>query len=132
MALRWYSNVIESTDPGRLARWWGQAIDWQIVYEADDEVVLIPKWAEELMPKLTFHQVPPGLVFVRVDHEKRSKNRIHMDLAPHTSDDREAEIARLEGLGARRIDVGQGPDVTWTVLADIDGNEFCVLSSRED
>ncbi len=132
MALRWYSNVIESTDPGRLARWWSEALDWQIIYEADDEVVLIPRWAQELRPKLSFEQVPPGLTFVRVEHEKHTKNRIHMDLAPHSSDDRDAEIARLESLGATRIDVGQGPDVSWTVLADIDGNEFCVLSSRDD
>ncbi len=131
MALRWYSNVIETTDTGRLARWWAEALDWQIIYEAEDEVVLIPRWAQELRPKLSFEQVPPGLTFVRVEHEKRSKNRIHMDLAPHSSDDRDAEIARLEPLGAKRIDVGQGPDVSWTVLADIDGNEFCVLSSRE-
>ncbi|MGC5077213.1 VOC family protein [Agrococcus sp. DT81.2] len=131
MALRWYSNVIESTDTRRLARWWAEALDWQIIYEAEDEVVLIPRWAQELRPKLSFEQVPPGLTFVRVEHEKRSKNRIHMDLAPHSSDDRDAEIARLESLGAKRIDVGQGPDVSWTVLADIDGNEFCVLSSRE-
>ncbi len=132
MALRWYSNVIESTDPRRLARWWGRVLDWQVVYEAEDEVVLIPKWAEELRPQLTFEQVPPGLTFVLVDHEKQSKNRIHMDLAPPTGDDRDAEIARLEALGAQRVDVGQGPDVTWTVLADIDGNEFCVLSSRDE
>ena len=55
-----------------------------------------------------------------------------MDLAPPTGDDRDAEIARLESLGATRVDIGQGPDVTWTVLADIDGNEFCVLSSRDE
>lgn len=131
MALRWYTNVIETTDPARLAGWWAEALDWQTVYEADDEVVIVPKWAEELGEQLTFHQTPPGLVFVLVDHEKQTKNRIHMDLAPHTSDDRDAEIARLEALGARRIDVGQGPEATWTVLADIDGNEFCVLSSRD-
>lgn len=131
MALRWYSNVIEATDVSRLARWWAEALDWEVVYEAADEVVIIPKWAEELSETLAFHQVPPGLVFVLVEHEKQTKNRIHMDLAPHTSDDRDAEIARLEALGATRVDVGQGPDVTWTVLADIDGNEFCVLSSRE-
>ncbi|MDR7233309.1 VOC family protein [Agrococcus sp. BE272] len=123
MALRWYSNVIETTDVVRLARWWADALDWDVIYETDDESVVIPKWAQELGERLTFHQFPPGLVFVRVDHEKATKNRIHMDLAPHTSDDRDAEIARLEALGARRIDVGQGPDVSWTVLADIDGDE---------
>lgn len=131
MALRWYTNVIETTDPRRLGGWWAQALEWQVIYETDDEVVVIPPWAEELGKQLTFHQTPPGLVFVLVDHEKQTKNRIHMDLAPHTSDDRDAEIARLEALGARRIDVGQGSEVPWTVLADIDGNEFCVLSSRD-
>lgn len=131
MALRWYSNVIESTDPQRLAAWWASALDWETVYEADDEVVIIPKWAEELGEQLPFHRQAPGLVFVKVDHEKTVKNRIHIDLAPHLSDDRDVEIARLEALGATRTDVGQPADVTWTVLSDIDGNEFCVLSSRE-
>lgn len=55
---------------------------------------------------------------------KGLKNRLHLDLRP---DDRDAEVARLEALGARRVDVGQGPEVTWVVLADPEGNEFCVL-----
>lgn len=131
MALRWYTVVTETTDPRRLAAWWAEALDWDTVYEADDEVVIIPRWAQELTDTLPFHRVPPGLVFVRVEHEKSSKNRLHIDLAPHTSDDREAEIQRLLDLGATRIDVGQTPEHTWTVLADPDGNEFCVLSSRE-
>lgn len=131
MALRWYTNVIESTDIAKLSKWWAEALEWQVFYESDDEVVVLPPWALELSKTTPFHQQPPGLVFVPVEHEKQSKNRIHIDLAPHTSDDRDAEIARLEALGARRIDVGQGDDVTWTVLADIDGNEFCVLSSRD-
>jgi hypothetical protein len=67
-----------------------------------------------------------------VPEEKAAvKNRLHLDLAPHTSDNRDAEIARLKGMGATEVDVGQGPDVTWTVLADPQGNEFCVLSSRD-
>ncbi|GMA33284.1 VOC family protein [Litorihabitans aurantiacus] len=131
MALRWYTNVIETTRPRELAAWWAEALDWQEVYAADDEVVIIPRWAQELSSQLPFHRQPPGLVFVLVDHEKETKNRLHMDLAPHTSDDRDAEIARLVDLGASRVDVGQGPEVTWTVLADPDGNEFCVLSSRD-
>jgi hypothetical protein len=56
---------------------------------------------------------------------------LHIDLAPHISQDRDAEIDRLEALGARRVDVGQPDGATWTVLADPEGNEFCVLSSRE-
>jgi hypothetical protein len=66
-----------------------------------------------------------------ISEGKSVKNRLHLDLAPHTSQDRKAEIERLERLGARRVDVGQPADVTWTVLTDPEGNEFCVLSSRD-
>jgi hypothetical protein len=131
MSLRWYSVVIDSRDPAKLARWWAQALDWQIAFEADDEVVVIPKWAAELETTLRFDQVPPGLVFGTVPEAKTVKNRLHIDLAPHLDDDRDGEIQRLVRLGATTVDVGQGPDVTWTVLADPEGNEFCVLSSRE-
>ncbi len=63
---------------------------------------------------------------------KSVQNRLHLDLAPHTSDDRDAEIERVLGLGATRVDVGQGADVSWDVFADPEGNEFCILSSRDD
>ena len=59
------------------------------------------------------------------------KNRVHLDVAPFAGDDHQAEVDRLLALGARRADVGQGPDVTWVVLTDPEGNEFCVLSPRE-
>ena len=68
--------------------------------------------------------VAPDLLFLRVPEAKSGKNRLHIDLRPK---DQAAEVARLEALGARRVDVGQGADVTWVVLADPDGNEFCVL-----
>ncbi|WP_394250917.1 VOC family protein [Arthrobacter pityocampae] len=131
MTLRWYSTVIESTDHRALAHWWSTALGWEVIFDDDDEAAVVPPWARELDATLSFEQVPPGLVFVRVEHEKRGKNRLHLDFAPHTGEDRDAEIERLITLGARRIDVGQGPDVSWEVLADPDGNEFCVLSSRE-
>ena len=75
--------------------------------------------------------MPPGLVFVLVPEGKTVKNRLHIDLAPHTSDDRDAEIARLLAMGATRVEVGQTGDESWDVLADPEGNEFCVLSSRD-
>ncbi len=131
MALRWYSNVVESTDHRKLARWWAEALGWEVVFDLDSEVVVVPPWALELSGRLDFHQVPPGMVFVPVDHEKSGKNRLHWDFAPHTSDDRDAEIARLVELGATVIDVGQPAEATWTVRADPDGNEFCVLSARD-
>ena len=132
MALRWYTTVIDSHAPRTLAAWWAEALDWQLVYAADDECVIIPSWVDpELAASTPWERLGPGLVFVTVPEPKTIKNRLHLDLAPHTSQDRDAEVARLELLGARRVDVGQGSDVTWTVLADPEGNEFCVLSSRD-
>jgi len=70
------------------------------------------------------HGVAPDILFLKVPEAKAVKNRLHLDLRPK---DQAAEVARLEALGARRVDVGQGPDVSWVVLADPDGNEFDVL-----
>ncbi len=131
MALRWYSTVVESTDHRKLARWWAEALGWDLAFETDDEAAVVPPWAVALRPQLEFHQVPPDLVFVPVEHHKESKNRLHWDFAPHTDEDRDAEIARLVDLGASIIEVGQPADASWTVLADPDGNEFCVLSARD-
>ncbi|GIG30356.1 VOC family protein [Cellulomonas marina] len=130
MALRWYTTVVEAQDHRALADFWRQVLGWEVMFEDDTQSVVIPPWAMELTEQLPFERVPPGLVFVPVEHAKAGKNRLHLDLAPHTSDDRDVEIARLLALGARRVDVGQG-DVPWEVLADPEGNEFCVLSARE-
>ena len=132
MALRWYTLVVDCIDVRGQAAWWAEALDWQLAYESDDECVIIPSWVDEsVLAETPWERVGPGMVFVSVPEGKTIKNRLHVDLAPHTSQDRDAEIARLEGLGARRVDVGQGSDVSWTVLADPEGNEFCVLSSRD-
>jgi hypothetical protein len=64
------------------------------------------------------------LLFLHTPDEKVVKNRYHLDLRP---DDRDAEVDRLVGLGATKVDIGQGPEVTWVVLADPEGNEFCIL-----
>jgi hypothetical protein len=71
----------------------------------------------------------PTIVFVQVPESKTIKNRLHIDVNP-TDRDQDEEVARLETLGARRVDVGQGSDVSWVVLADVEGNEFCVLRRR--
>lgn len=132
MALRWYSIVVDAADPATIARWWAEVLDWQIVYEAPDEVVIVPGWVDAQRAADTpWQERGPGMVFVPVPEGKTVKNRIHIDVAPHLSDDRAAEIARLLALGATRVDVGQSGDVTWDVFADPEGNEFCVLSSRE-
>ncbi len=116
MAVRFYTLVIDSRNPATLARWWADVLGWRVVFEAPDEVAVARD-----------EDSYPGLVFVPVPEPKTAKNRLHIDLAP---DDRDTEVERLLGLGARRADVGQRDEATWVVLADPEGNEFCVLSSR--
>jgi hypothetical protein len=132
MSMRWYSVVVDCHDIAAQARWWAETLDYVIVFENDTEVAVIPRWArvEPMDDAEAFRSQPQGLVFVPVPEGKTVKNRLHLDLAPHTSQDRDAEIARLLERGATRVDVGQDESATWTVLADPEGNEFCVLSAR--
>jgi predicted enzyme related to lactoylglutathione lyase len=116
MPSRFYSVVIGANDIVALGRFWADVLDQRVVYQSDDELVVAKDDDTE-----------PALVFVPVPQGKSGQNRLHIDLAP---DDRDAEVERIIGLGATRVDVGQGPDVTWVVLADPEGNEFCVLSAR--
>ncbi len=117
--MRQAPQAVDTADPARLAAFWRSALGWRRTFERDDQVVLEPP---EGSPE---DGVAPDLLFLRVPGEKRAKNRLHLDLRPG---DQAAEVARLEGLGARRADVGQGPGVSWVVMADPDGNEFCVLA----
>lgn len=132
MALRWYTVVVDCLDVTQQATWWARALEWTVVHESEEECAIVPAWVDETFMRQTpWDRLGPGMVFVPVPEGKSVKNRLHIDLAPHTSQDRDAEIERLEQLGATRVDVGQSDDVSWTVLADPEGNEFCVLSSRE-
>jgi hypothetical protein len=132
MSLRWYTVVIDCRDHKAQARWWGEVLGWQIEYESDDEMVLVPPHAlTEAAKDVPVEQRGQGLVFLPVPEPKTIKNRLHLDLAPRAGDDQAAEVSRLEGLGATRVDVGQGDDKSWVVLADPEGNEFCVLSPRD-
>jgi Glyoxalase-like domain len=133
MSLRWYTIVVDCHDVRAQGRWWAEALGWPIAYEADDEVVVVPPHLREAYQagqQVPTHERHPGLVFVPVPEAKTLKNRLHIDLAPAADDDMEAEVRRLESLGARRIDIGQG-EVNWVVLADPEGNEFCVLTPRD-
>jgi predicted enzyme related to lactoylglutathione lyase len=114
---RWYTVVVDAANPALKARFWAAVLDYQIVFEQPDEVVIAKD-----------RETYPGIIFVPVPEPKTVKNRLHIDLNP---DNQEAEVARLLGLGAKRVDVGQNDEVTWVVMADPEGNEFCVLTARE-
>ena len=116
MSLEWEQVVVDASDPVALGRWWATALEWVVVDGDPDEFEIRP--APERLP---------GLLFARVPEPKTLKNRLHLDFRPA---DRDAAVARLLGLGASRADVGQG-DESWVVLADPEGNEFCVLSARD-
>jgi len=116
MTLAWEQVIIAAADVSALGNWWATALGWTVVADEPDEVEIQPAAG-----------VPPGLLFVPVPEAKAGKNRLHLDFRPvGDNPDQEAEVARFERLGARRVDVGQG-DVSWVVMTDPEGNEFCVL-----
>ena len=113
MSLRWEQVVVEAVDPTALGQWWAEALGWDVV-DQDEFVFEIQPAPDQF----------PGILFLRVDGEKSAENRLHLDFRP---DDQAAEVERLLGLGARRVEIGQGEDVSWVVMADPEDNEFCVL-----
>jgi Glyoxalase-like domain len=123
MGSRLNEIVIDCHDPRRLAEFWCQVLDYTIVDTGEDEVEINDHTItrEEFLAG----PVPPSLLFERVPEGKTVKNRIHLDVNP-VNVDQQAEVERLIGLGARHVDIGQG-EQSWVVLADPEGNEFCVL-----
>ena len=117
MALEWEQIVIQAVDAVALGRWWAEALDWVVVNDEPDEFEIRP--APDRLP---------GIIFEPVSAPKTVQNRLHPDFRP---DDQDAEVARLVAQGATRVDVGQGAEVPWVVLADPEGNEFCVLGPRD-
>jgi hypothetical protein len=107
--------VVDCADPRAMARFWGDAMDWTLLKMTDDNAVL-----------RSAKGVGPYLQFLRTPEVKTGWNRVHLDVRPYPGDDPEAEVARLRTLGATAIEL----DVAWTVLADPEGNEFCLLAQR--
>ena len=107
--------VVDCADPRAMARFWGEAAELTLHEVTDDHAML-----------RSADGVGPYLELRRTSDVTTVWNRVHLDLLPYPIDDKEAEVARLRALGATNADVGQG-NVSWTVLADPEGNEFCVL-----
>ena len=106
---------IDSPDPRPLADFWSEVLGWDVVEDSDEGVSLAPRGGG-----VTTLDILP------VPEAKLVKNRLHLDLRADGNSFDE-ELDRLEDLGAARVDVGQSPEVTWVVLADPQGNEFCLL-----
>ncbi len=97
---------------------WSKALGWPLVWDQDEETAI---QSPQGGSKMSWGGPPVA--------PKIGKNRLHLDIAPPAGEDQQAEVDRLISLGAKRIDIGQG-DVSWVVMADPDGNEFCVLTPR--
>jgi len=97
---------------------WSEALGWPLVWDQDQETAIQSPAGGS---KMSWGGPPVN--------PKTGKNRLHLDIAPPADGDQQAEVDRLVSLGATRIDIGQG-DVSWVVMADPDGNEFCVLTPR--
>jgi predicted enzyme related to lactoylglutathione lyase len=119
MPVRLHHIVIDAHDLPRLARFWAQALGWQVLSERDREIVIGPD-----------EYAVVGMCFMPAGDTKIVKNRVHVDLTS-AAEDRTEEIDRLLALGARRAGIGQTGTESWTVLADPEGNEFCVVRPKE-
>ncbi|SOD63498.1 Catechol 2,3-dioxygenase [Streptomyces zhaozhouensis] len=124
MTSRFTELVVDCHDPERLAAFWCAVLGFTVIDRSEDKVE-IGSW-EPTVEEVLARQMPPTLVFIRVPEGKTVKNRLHLDVSPIDGGTDE-EVARLLGLGAVRVDVGQGPDRSWAVMADPEGNEFDVL-----
>jgi Glyoxalase-like domain len=124
MASRITELVLDCRDPAGLAAWWAEVLGYELVGTEDDGAV-------EIGPPGQRPKGVPTLLFAPVTDPTPGKLRLHLDLNA-TDRDQDAELQRLLALGATRVDVGQGPlseTMTWHVLAEPEGNEFCLLRS---
>ena len=124
MACRISEMVLDCRDPEALARFWCEVLDFAVLDREDDGSV-------EVGPREGFGGPQPTLFLSRSDEPRRARSRLHLDVNA-TDRDQDAELQRLLGLGARPADVGQTGQESWHVLADPEGNEFCLLRTRLD
>ncbi len=122
MACRITELVLDAHDPDLLARFWCTVLGYIELDRVDGSIEIGPREAG-------FGGLQPTIVFDRTDEPKRGKLRLHIDVNA-TDRDQEAELDRLLAAGARRADIGQTGNESWHVLADPEGNEFCLLRRR--
>ena len=123
MATRLINVVVDSADPQRLGRWWATALGWDVIDDSADET-------DVASPEHLVGDGFPELVFLPVDDPRTGPLGLHLDLSSTSTADQQATVDRLIAAGARHADVGQSADSAFVVLADPEGNEFCVLEPR--
>ena len=129
MVMRLETVTFDAIDPMALAEFWSDALGgWQLTSPEDGEVNLDPPVPEGASPLAAY----PQLSFVRVDEPEVGRTRIHLDLGTESVEHQEEWASRLRMLGATDCDVGQPVDSPFTVLADPEGNPFCVLDPRPE
>ncbi|WP_047870169.1 VOC family protein [Nocardiopsis sp. RV163] len=116
MGSRIRAIAIDALDAEAVTAFWSRVLDWPVVEEAEDGFSLAPYEGADL-----------GVDVFAVPERKSVKNRLHLDLCVTDGLTVAQELERLLGLGAVKVDVGQPQDARWTVLADPEGNEFCLL-----
>lgn len=116
MSIRLYAITFGAHEPEREASFWATLLGREAAPD-DHGGTALPTTADG----------QPLIRFVRRDEPKTTLNRAHFDLTSETPDDQQETVGRALEAGARHIDIGQGPDARHTVLADPEGNEFCVI-----
>jgi hypothetical protein len=130
MASRLTEISLDCHDADLLADFWTAALDWVVLHREPGLVEIGPPREDDqaLLDAVRTGPVPPTMFLASVPEGKVAKNRMHLDLSP-VDRSRDEEVDRLLALGATRADIGQTGEESWTVLADPEGNEFCVLRS---
>jgi catechol 2,3-dioxygenase-like lactoylglutathione lyase family enzyme len=124
MACRISELVLGCRDPEVLTRFWCEVLDFVVLDREDDGSV-------EIGPREGFGGPQPTIILSRRDEPEKRKSRLHIDVNA-TDRDQDAELERLLAAGATLIDIGQPAEASWQVLADPEGNEFCLLKRRLD
>jgi predicted enzyme related to lactoylglutathione lyase len=127
MALRPVQVNIKAFDVAAVSHFWAEALGWRVSAGTPGVTAYVGPVGDFAWPD----PVVLGIDVIKVPEPKAAgRNRVHLDLATASAAHQAELVARLGALGATPADVGQG-DVPWTVLADPEGNEFCVLEPRE-
>ncbi len=130
MASRLTEISLDCHDPDLLATFWTAVLDWVVLHREPGLIEIGPARDDDqaLLDAVRSGPVAPTMFLAAVPEDKVAKNRVHFDVSP-IDRSQDEEVDRLLALGASRAEVGQTGEESWVVLADPEGNEFCVLRS---